>query len=81
MINTTSGPRRQSDLIRRDDEIDNEDEHTTTIEYCLAGCPGAAHKTGVPDAEGHFCHLHVHRSAHIVLKKAVLAEGFAAPLA
>jgi hypothetical protein len=65
----------ESELQKRVDEIDNEDEHTTAIEYCVLGCDGSAHFTGVPDSESHFCELNVHRSVHIKLKKGVFALG------
>ena len=81
MINTIYGPAEESDLQKREDVIDNENEHTTTVEYCLLNCPGKAHRTGKPDAEGHFCSLHVHRSAHVTLKKPVTLEGVAAQFA
>lgn len=76
-VNTTLGPIDESELQKLENVIDNENEHTTTIEYCLANCPGEAHKTGKPDSVSHFCGLHVHRSAHITLKQPVTLEGVA----
>jgi hypothetical protein len=78
MILTTKGPMLESELEKREQVLDNENEHTTSVEYCLIGCPGLAHKTGVPDASSHFCNFHVHRSAHVRLKKPLVAFGEAA---
>lgn len=78
LINTTVGPLEDDLLMRRDGEIDNDNETTTTVEYCLVGCNGPAHVTGIPDSPSHFCNQHVHRSAHVTLKKNVAAEGVAA---
>lgn len=78
MINTTQGEMDESLLITRTGEIDNENELTSTVEYCLRDCKGQAHRTGVPDAVGHFCSRHVHRSVHVKLKKNVTVEGVAA---
>lgn len=80
-VNTIYGPMDDSELQRRDGLVDNDNEHTTTVEYCLANCPGNAHRTGKPDSDGHFCSLHVHRSAHVTLKKPVTLEGVAASFA
>ena len=60
--------------------VDNDNERTTTVEYCLLGCEGAAHKTGIADSDTYFCARHVHRSAHIALKKGALAFGVAGSL-
>lgn len=59
----------ESELLRTDGLIDNEDEKTTIVEYCEKGCKGSAHVTRVPDAPTHFCNHHVHRSVHVQLKK------------
>lgn len=75
MIHTTRGELDEALLMKRDDQFDNEHEMTTTVEYCLVDCPGVAHRTGEPDAPSHFCDLHVHRSAAVVLKQGVAAEG------
>lgn len=80
LINTTCGPLEEDLLIRRDGLVDNENEKTTTVEYCLIGCNGPAHVTEKPDSPGHFCNQHVHRSVHVTLKKNVLADGVAAAL-
>jgi len=77
-INTINGPMDESLLLKREGSTDNDNETAVTVEYCLKDCPGDAHKTGVADSEGHFCNLHVHRSAHVTLKKNVTAEGVAA---
>jgi len=67
-------------LQKKTGVVDNENEHTTWVEFCLAGCKGAAHQTGKPDARSFFCSKHVHRSAHVKLKKLPQAvseiEGF-----
>ena len=75
MIETTLGPLDESLLIKRENVIDNENERTTSAEYCLAGCNGWAHITGQPDAETHFCNQHVHRSVHVTLKGGVGVES------
>lgn len=69
MINTTLGPMDETTLIKREQVIDNDNEHTTTIEYCLPDCEGQAHQTGIPDADSHFCNHHIHRGAHVALKQ------------
>lgn len=75
IINTTLGPLDETLLQKREGGIDNENECTTWVEYCLKDCTGDAHQTGVADAESHFCSQHVHRSAHIALKKGVFGES------
>jgi hypothetical protein len=75
LINTIHGPMDESELIRHDGLVDNENEHTTSIEYCLKDCQGPAHSNGTPDAPGHFCNFHVHRSAHVTLKKVPSITG------
>jgi hypothetical protein len=77
LINTTHGLKDESELMKLPGLVDSDDEHTTTVEYCLLNCPGDAHKTGVPDSASHFCNQHVHRSVHVTLKKAVTAESIA----
>jgi len=69
MINTTLGMVDESQLIKTEGSIDNENEKTTWVEYCLKDCQGTAHNTSIPDQEGLFCSKHIHRSAHITLKK------------
>lgn len=64
-------------LIRHDGVIDNDNERTTTTEYCVLGCQGKAHQSGIPDAASHFCNHHVHRSGHVTLKKWPDAVGTA----
>ena len=70
----------ESRLLKREQVLDNDNEYTTTVEYCLRDCPGPAHTTNVPDAPSHFCHAHVHRSAFVTLKRGLEAasalEGF-----
>ena len=77
-ISTIWGLMNESELQKREGTVDNDNEHTTSVEYCLANCPGEAHRTNTPDASGHFCNQHVHRSAHVTLKKGLFAEGVAA---
>lgn len=76
-INTTLGLVDESELQKLDGSIDNDNERTATVEYCLANCPGDAHKTGTADSDSHFCNLHVHRSVHVTLKKPVTLAGVA----
>jgi hypothetical protein len=81
LIKTTHGLKEESDLMKLPGLVDNDNEHTTTVEYCLLNCPGDAHQTGVPDSASHFCNQHVHRPVHVTLKKAVSGEGIAAAFA
>lgn len=76
-VNTTLGPLDELLLVRHDGIIDNENESTTSVEYCLKGCSGPAHVTGQADAESHFCSQHVHRSVHVTLKKVAAGESAA----
>lgn len=69
MILTTHGEMDESALQKREDVRETDNERTTSVEYCLADCEGAAHRTGVPDAPPVFCTQHVHRSAHVTLKR------------
>ena len=48
---------------------ENDDCRLTAVEYCLQGCPGEAHVKGEAVGDGCFCSLHVHRSAHAVMKR------------
>ena len=80
MINTTLGPLPDATLIKREGVIDNDNEKTTTVEYCLFGCKGLAHVTGKPDSQSYFCNQHVHRSVHVIVKKIEAALGMAAQL-
>jgi hypothetical protein len=77
MITTTLGLIEESMLMKREGVIDNENEFTTTVEYCLSGCNGPAHVTGKPDSLSHFCNQHVHRSVHVTVKKLESAAGLA----
>ena len=79
-VTTTKGLMDESLLEKKTGSVDNENEYTTWVEYCLLGCPGQAHQTGTADAPTHFCSQHVHRSAHVTLKKPVFAFGEAASL-
>jgi len=78
LINTTLGEMDESLLAKHEDVLNNANEKTTSVEYCLVGCKGPAHITNVPDSEAHFCGQHVHRSVHVTLKKNLTADGAAA---
>ncbi len=75
LIHTTHGDRDEAQLLKRTDVVDTDNEHTEIVEYCLLGCEGPAHRTGLPDAPGLFCGWHVHRSVHVALKRGVSAES------
>lgn len=81
MIFTTLGDMDESLLQRLDGKVDNENEETDTVEYCLKNCHGPAHTTGVPDSESFFCRYHIRRDAAIRLKKMPPVIGEAAKLA
>jgi hypothetical protein len=69
MINTTRGPMDEHDrtlLEKRTGTMDNENEYTRWVEFWYIG-------------DGRKPEL-VHRSAHVHLKKNVIAEGIAAML-
>lgn len=69
-ITTRLGLMDTSELMLPHLELDeNDDRRIQSIEYCLLDCPGIAHKTGKSDKEGSFCSLHVHRSAHVDIKR------------
>ncbi len=80
MVNTTLGPLPESTLVKREDVVDNDNERTTSIEYCLIGCKGLAHVTRTPDSQSYFCNQHVHRSVHVIVKKIEAALGMVAQL-
>ena len=73
MITTTLGLMDEATLLRRDLKIDNDNEVTDIVEYCLPDCDGQAHKSGVPDADSHFCNQHIHRGGSINLKQGIAA--------
>jgi hypothetical protein len=73
-VQTTAGELDESLLIKHDKVIENINEIIYPIEYCLKGCKGPAHVTGQPDSAFCFCFQHVHRSAHIDLKKGAFSE-------
>jgi len=75
MIPTTHGDRDESALIKKETLVDNDHERTTTVEYCLVGCDGQAHRTGMPDAPSYFCAKHVHRSVAVHIKEWPSANG------
>jgi hypothetical protein len=68
-ILTTRGEMDTADLLLHEQAIDNDHERTTIVEYCVKGCDGAAHLTGVPDQPFCFCSQHVHRSADVTIKE------------
>lgn len=69
LIHTTKGDLDESLLWKKEGEVNNDNEHTISVEYCLAHCEGPAHKTGESDSQSFFCSQHVHRSVHVTLKK------------
>lgn len=69
MISTTKGDMDEATLILHEDTNDNDNELTSAVEYCMPGCSGAAHLTGIPDSEAYFCRHHIHRSVHVHLKQ------------
>lgn len=75
IVNTMLGPIDESLLQKVEEAIDNDNEHTTSIEYCLKDCDGPAHKTGNRDSDGHFCNKHIHRSAAVYVKQGLNLEG------
>lgn len=80
MVITTLGLMDESQLVKREDSIVNNNEVTQTVEYCIIGCRGVAHVTGQPDSVSHFCKQHVHRSVHVTVKKIDASHGIAASL-
>jgi len=68
-IPTLHGALDETQLVKHEIVVDTDHEHTTAVEYCLIGCDGPAHQTGTPDALGHFCAQHVHRSVHVTIKQ------------
>jgi hypothetical protein len=67
LIETIHGEMDEALLEKREIIIDNKHEYTTVVEYCLKGCDGVAHRTGVPEQEFYFCAQHVHRSVHVTI--------------
>lgn len=65
----------ESTLQKRVDMVDNDNETTTTVEYCFVDCQGQAHISGDPDSHSHFCNKHVHRSASVLLKDGIFAKA------
>jgi len=85
MITTTKGEMDEGLLQKREGEIDDENEHTTWVEYWMNGDPLCTHVKYAPDHKGTAwcagCGAElVHRSAHVTLKKPVSAFGGAASL-
>lgn len=80
IVTTTLGEMDDSLLQRIDTVLDNDNERTTTVEYCVLDCPGEAHRTGQPQGVGCFCPHNVHRSVDMELKRGVAAlsavQGF-----
>jgi len=79
-VPTIVGEMDEAQLIRRDDVVDTDIEHTTSVEYCLTDCQGAAHRTGQASGTGCFCERHVHRSVHVTLKQPLELGCIAQPL-
>lgn len=77
-ITTTKGLKDPALLDKRTGVVDNDNEHTEWVEYCLPRCSGQAHQIGTPDAPGHFCSQHVHRSVNMTLKSSAFGAGVAA---
>lgn len=69
LIPTLLGEREADDLLKHEETIDTDVEHTTVVEYCAPDCPGEAHRTGVPEAAQCFCLRHIHRSAVVTIKQ------------
>lgn len=49
--------------------VDDANERTTTVEYCLLECDGVAHTTRIAESPSHFCAQHVHRSVATQIKR------------
>jgi len=62
-------------LQKREDVVDNDEYHFDITEYCLLGCTGQAHQTGVAQGDGCFCELHVHRSIAGQIKRWPVEAG------
>jgi hypothetical protein len=69
MIDTLHGLMPEESLLKLEVVIDNDEEYTTSVEYCLVGCDGSAHTLNTAQGEGCFCPKHVHRSVHVTKKK------------
>lgn len=69
IVETTLGPKPESELIRTTVQVETIDQGVTSTEYCLAGCQGPAHVTGVADAPGVHCRAHIHRSVRVHVKR------------
>lgn len=71
----------EAQLQRYDSVYEDDEIRLDLIEYCLVGCEGDAHKTGVAQGDGCFCEKHVHRSASGQVKRwPVEASGVAQSL-
>lgn len=77
LITTTLGDRDDSTLIKSEVSFENDNEKTTVVEYCVAGCDGPWHRTHQGDGQGVFCAQHVHRSVNMELKIGVAGIGSA----
>lgn len=69
IVETTLGPKPESELIRTTVQVETVDQVVTSTEYCLAGCDGPAHRTQIPDGDGFLCSQHVHRSLNVHVKR------------
>jgi hypothetical protein len=79
-VNTIHGEMDDTQLIRRDDVVDTDNEYTTSVEYCLKDCLGPAHRTGQATGTGCFCERHVHRSVHVTIKQPLAIGCVTQPL-
>ena len=75
LINTIHGELDDSLLEKTEGTLENDNERTTWVEYRMKGDPAPRVKDGVclDCAEG-ICR-HVHRSAHVTLKKLPAMQG------
>jgi hypothetical protein len=78
LIDTLLGPIDESQLLKREECIDNDNERTVTVEYCAIDCDGEAHRTGVAQGVGCFCPKNIRRDVGMELKRGVFAEAIAA---
>lgn len=64
----------EAELFKHEHALESDDLALQVVEYCLLGCEGQVHRTGVADALEYFCAGHVHRSVHAVLKRGISLE-------
>jgi len=68
-VSTRLGEMRESALQKRVDVLEDADRRIEAVEYCVRGCLGMAHVSGVATGLGCFCPDHVHRSVHVTVKQ------------